>query len=111
MITIKLTEREWDHVLLSMETMAQKQLTWVGELDEAGLPLYGHAKAASRWTRIAESIADQMIDADDLIRGTPREWWLCWEDYEETKARRYPGDFDEESVSNWNNYVKVREVL
>ena len=60
-----------------------------------------------------------MLLGDDEYRYTakpkPREFWVCWngempENHNCTRWFPYP-EYSKETVSNWDNYVHVREVI
>ena len=54
-------------------------------------------------------------DRDYCIkRSKPREWWACWngDNPKPGDTRHFPfPEYSEDTVDNWDNYIKVREVL
>ena len=53
------------------------------------------------------------LNIDYRIKPEPKEWWLCWEDFQQGHEKMaFPCDiYSESEVTHWAKYVKVREVL
>ena len=59
-IAVGLTERQWDHIVLSLELSLAFHTDLLGTQDDACVPITGLARTITRYHGIHEDVVDQL---------------------------------------------------